>query len=90
LRELEKEATTATFTMVALMVIDIKVLNKMPGGKNLGPLRKFGIISALMILPAGWFTYTLTNEYMRLKKHLVTRYLIQDDLFVFRKDKHTK
>jgi hypothetical protein len=60
-RELNKEVTTAGITIGLLTFLDVKVLNTMPGGKNLGPLRKSGIIIALNSIPVAWFAYRITN-----------------------------
>ena len=48
----------------------------MKGGKTMGPMRKSLVLNVLN-LPFYWYFYNDINQnYMDLKKHLVTRYLI--------------
>ena len=66
-------------------MISLRQINKMPGGKTMGPMRKSLLLIALD-LPFYWYFYNdVTQNYMDLKKHLVTRYLISGDDILYKR-----
>ncbi len=84
-REFTKSCTGAGIFMILVNTISLRQINKMKGGKTMGPMRKFFILNALN-LPFYWYFYNdVTQNYMDLKKHLVTRYLIQGDEILYKR-----
>lgn len=86
--ELIKSITGAGIFGVLANTISLRQINKMKGGKTLGPLRKCGILTFLN-LPFYWYFYNdVNNNYMELKRHLVTRYLIEGDEILYKRPIH--
>ena len=76
-KEFQKQAVSAAITISGLWYFDIKVLNRTSWGMAMGPLRKFALINALSI-PFYWYFMTNVRQaHMDMKRHLVTKYLIQ-------------
>ena len=65
-REFQKAATGCGVTIVAVTAIDIKILNGLKWGKQMGPLRKFFLINLLNSPIYFYYYYSLTQNYMRL------------------------
>lgn len=71
-------------TVVAVTAVDIRLLNGLRWGKQLGPLRKFLMINVLNAPIYFYYYYTLTQSYMVLQKHLVKKYLITGDELIYK------
>ena len=57
----------------------------MKGGLALGPLRKFVLLN-LLNTPLYWYFYNdVNNNYLEMKRHLVTRYLIAGDEILYKR-----
>ena len=65
-REFQKQATGCALTIIGVAVVDVKFLNRMSWGKQMGPLRKFVAINVLMSPIYCYYYYNLTQGYMRL------------------------
>ena len=84
-RDLTKSLTGAGIFIILVNMISLRQINKMPGGKTMGPMRKSLLLIALD-LPFYWYFYNdVTQNYMDLKKHLVTRYLISGDEILYKR-----
>lgn len=57
----------------------------MKGGKTLGPMRKFAILTVLNAPFYFYFYNDVNNHYQNMKRHLVTRYLIQGDEILYKR-----
>ena len=84
-RELYKSGLACSITLGLVTMIDLKVLNTTQYGRALGPLRKFAALNVIN-LPIYWYYYhDITSKYMDLKKHCVTRYLIDGDEILYKR-----
>ena len=84
-RELYKSGVATVMTVGLVSIVDLQVLNGTKYGRALGPLRKFAALN-LLNLPIYWYYYhDVTQRYMDLKKHCVTRYLIEGDEILYKK-----
>ena len=72
-------------TLSILFVVDVRVLNMMKYGKTMGPMRKGALLFAINSPIMWYFGHHATQSYMDMKRHLVTRYLIQDDKILYKK-----
>ena len=87
-RDFAKSCTGATISLFLISMISLRTINKIKGGQTLGPLRKFLGLNILNI-PLYWYFYNdVTNNYMDLKRHLVTRYLISGDEILYKRPIH--
>ena len=83
--EFTKSCFGAAIVIMVSNTVSLRTINKMKGGKALGPLRKFLILNTLN-LPFYWYFYNdMSNTYMELKRHLVTRYLIVGDEILYKR-----
>jgi hypothetical protein len=64
--------------------IDIRILNGLKWGKQMGPLRKFFLFNLLNTPIYVYYYYSLTQSYMHLQKHLVKKYLISGDELIYK------
>jgi hypothetical protein len=71
-------------TVLAVTAIDIRILNRMSWGKQMGPLRKFMLINLLNCPIYLYYYYSLTRGYLQLQKHLVKKYLISGDELIYK------
>mmetsp|Transcript_2815 Transcript_2815/g.4810 ORF Transcript_2815/g.4810 Transcript_2815/m.4810 type:complete len:138 (+) Transcript_2815:38-451(+) len=65
-----KEVVGAGIFFTAVTTIDLKVLNSMRVGRNMGPLRKFLLINMLQTPFYGYFYYNIAKKYTELKRFM--------------------
>ena len=65
--------------------VDLRVLNGMKHAKQMGPLRKFALITVIQS-PFYWYFYNdVRQSYMEMKRHLVAKYLIAGDEILYKR-----
>lgn len=85
LKEFQRSGVGACIFVGLVTWVDLRVLNGMKHAKAMGPLRKFGLITVIQS-PFYWYFYNdVRQSYMEMKRHLVTKYLIEGDEILYKR-----
>ena len=84
-RDFNKSLTGAGIFVTVITAVDMRLLRSMKAARNMGPVKKLVFLNILNAPFYYYFYNDISNKYLELKKHLVTKYLIIGDELMYKK-----